>query len=520
MQSVTGPAKFGRADIKGDLKFEKSKFLDSESFASFPGAKVGHVANFEEVVFKGPVDFDGVEVGLELRAMNARFAYQGTEKISETGVTAGGLKVGTIARFEAAEFEGPVNFSGADIGGMFNATKAKFNSKNPVNFSDMKVGQLAQFTNVKFRGPVNFSGSKVGGRLTANAKEETTGIKFEGAVFGDSDVAGEVCFKDAHLTDLELQGTAATPLRISKLDLKRLHVDRDLSLEHATVDVLEAGSLQVDGITSFKDIEIIQKIDLRYSKFGILELEWKGKYGPPKKEDLSLFKKETEDKLIYGLELDWKGQDGGPPKEVDLIRFKKETEDKLVLDGMVYNGLLPLDKKNRAEWIKLINCSKLDTGNYKQMESYFLNLGYESEADQVFMAMKRRQLEESWAPMRWSAKLFWGMLAGYGRKPHRAFIASLFVILFGAFFYSPMMLKEDIYEKWKGWLETDQRYKSWIIRLIFSLDQFLPAVNLGLAGELDLKKATFGKLIYFHIHKILGWILILIGLAAITTRLK
>jgi hypothetical protein len=83
-----------------------------------------------------------------------------------------------------------------------------------------------------------------------------------------------------------------------------------------------------------------------------------------------------------------------------------------------------------------------------------------------------------------------------------------------------MMLKEDVYEEWKGWLETDKRYKSWIIRLIFSLDQFLPAVNLGLAGELDLKKVTFGKLIYFHIHKILGWILILIGLAAITTRLK
>jgi hypothetical protein len=167
-----------------------------------------------------------------------------------------------------------------------------------------------------------------------------------------------------------------------------------------------------------------------------------------------------------------------------------------------------------------MNYSRLDTGNYKQMEKYFLNLGYELEADRVFMEMKRRELEESWAPMRWATNLFWGLPAGYGRKPHYAFIASIFVVFLGAFFYSPVLLKEEIYEKWQGWLETEKRYKTWIIRLVFSLDQFLPAVNLGLAGELDIKKITFGRLIYFHLHKILGWILILIGLAAITTRLK
>jgi uncharacterized protein YjbI with pentapeptide repeats len=496
--SVTGPAKFGRAVIKGDLKFEKSKFLDSESFASFQGAKVGHIAYFEEVVFNGPVDFDGFEVGLELKANNARFAYPGTGEISKKGVTAGGLKVGTIAYFEDAEFQGPVNFSGADINGVFNASGAKFHSKDPADFSGMKVGQLAQFTNVEFHGKVLFSGLTVGGKLIANvianAKEELKGAEFKGVVFGDS----EVCFEDAHLSDLKLQGTAANPLRVSKLVLKRLHVDRDLSIEHASVEDFEAGSLQVDGLTSFKDIEITRKIDLRYSKFGILELKWKGWNGPPQKADLIRLKEE--------------------PEKENKQEDKKEY--KLVLDGMVYEGLLPLDRKNRVNWIKLINHSKLDTGNYKRMESYFRNLGYESAADQVFMAMKRRELEESWAPIRWCTKLLWGWLAGYGRKPHYAFIASLFVILFGAFFYSPMMLKEDIYQGWKGWLEPNTRYKSWIIRLIFSLDQFLPAVNLGLAGELDLKKATFGKLIYFHIHKILGWILILIGLAAITTRLK
>ena len=374
--TVTGPAKFGRADIKGDLKFEKSKFLDPESFASFPGAKVGHVANFEDTVFQGPVDFNGLDVGLELKANNAKFTYQKEENNEKKSLTASGLKVGTIAYFEDTEFQGPVNFSGADIGGIFNASGAKFNSKITADFSGMKVGQLAQFTNVEFHGPVLFSGLTVGGKLIANvipnANEDPQGAKFKGVVFGNS----EVCFEDAHLSDLKLQGTAATRLRVAKLDLTRLHVDRDLSLEHATVDDLEAGSLQVGGLTSFNDIEITQKIDLRYSKFGILELKWKGEDGPP---------------------------------QADLIRKQGDKKEvKLILDGMVYNGLLPLDKKNRAKWIKLINQSKLDTGNYKRMESYFLNMGYESTADQVFMAMKRRELEESWLPIRWCVKFFWG----------------------------------------------------------------------------------------------------------------
>lgn len=115
----------------------------------------------------------------------------------------------------------------------------------------------------------------MGGKLIANvipnAMEEPEGVKFKGVVFGNS----VVCFEDAHLTDLKLQGTAANPLQVSRLDLKRLHVERDLSLEHATVKDLEAGNLQVGVLSSFKDIEITRKIDLHYSKFGILELIWK-----------------------------------------------------------------------------------------------------------------------------------------------------------------------------------------------------------------------------------------------------
>ena len=59
-----------------------------------------------------------------------------------------------------------------------------------------------------------------------------------------------------------------------------------------------------------------------------------------------------------------------------------------------------------------------------------------------------------------------------------------------------------------------------MVRLLISIDLFLPAVDLGLAKELQISNLKFSQLLYFHVHKVAGWILILIGLAAITTKLK
>jgi hypothetical protein len=75
-----------------------------------------------------------------------------------------------------------------------------------------------------------------------------------------------------------------------------------------------------------------------------------------------------------------------------------------------------------------------------------------------------------------------------------------------------------VYDSWEKWLTT--RFKSALVRLLLSLDQFLPIVNLGLAQELDLTKVSLGQLVYFTFHRMMGVILILMALAAVVTQLS
>ena len=285
---IFGSSEFTGADIKGSLKAQKTWFLgphypmkpENNYAAIFPDMKVGHVANFEEAVFLREVNLSRVHVGLELRANNAKFYHQ------EKALDAIELKVGTIAYFEDADFLGPVNFAGADIGGIFNAAGAGFHSTAPAIFSGIKVGELAQFTEVEFRGPVLFSRAEVGGKLITKVEDEKKeGAIIRGAVFGGEVSGSELSFADAKITDLELQGTDRTPFYIHNLDLKRLRVDKDLSLESATVINLEAANLQVIGQASLKNTKITHKADFSYSSFGTLKIEMNINDWPPRHQE-------------------------------------------------------------------------------------------------------------------------------------------------------------------------------------------------------------------------------------------
>jgi hypothetical protein len=47
-----------------------------------------------------------------------------------------------------------------------------------------------------------------------------------------------------------------------------------------------------------------------------------------------------------------------------------------------------------------------------------------------------------------------------------------------------------------------------VVRILLSLDEFLPGVDLGLAKLWQISRISFPTLLYYHFHKIAGWILI------------
>jgi hypothetical protein len=58
------------------------------------------------------------------------------------------------------------------------------------------------------------------------------------------------------------------------------------------------------------------------------------------------------------------------------------------------------------------------------------------------------------------------------------------------------------------------------LRFMVSFDQFIPAVNLGLAPHWEPEDLSFTKWFFAYLLRISGWILIPIGLAAIASQFK
>jgi uncharacterized protein YjbI with pentapeptide repeats len=120
--------------------------------------KAGGDAFFKEALFEGPVNFNMAEILGIFDAERAKFQNK------ETDVSFYSMKVGRGAFFNGAVFEGSADFGSADITSNFEAQEAKFQNKEKrANFNGMKVGDIL-FSKVVFEGPVYLVGANtVGG---------------------------------------------------------------------------------------------------------------------------------------------------------------------------------------------------------------------------------------------------------------------------------------------------------------------------------------------------------------------
>jgi hypothetical protein len=462
-------AYFAGTTIKRSLWAQKAQFLSAKDYASFPGLKVGNLANFQEARFQGPVDFDGAAIGLVLICDKAKFLDVAK------GIEAIGLKVGTFANFEDVIFAGPVNFDGADCLGQFNATRAQFTSDQEANFRNLKVGSLLQFSDAQFDGPVSLAGARIG-QLKADVQQ---GAVLTGGVFH-----GPVDLKDAHLSDLSIIGTASlkktsTPgiAAISDLDLERAVVDRDILFANVKLDRFIANGLQAKGQTTLNNVSIASAVDLKNSHFDNLKI----------------------------LGVAW------PP-----------DRDKVQYSGMTYTFITTAAGPIRSQdWRKLIawvHHSSFDNRNYLQLKSFFEQNGHQDLADDVFIDMKRQETwPHDWVdwlnPAVWLKVVFWDFLAGYGRKPFRIFWVALVIVIVGAFYYDPQYLMEIDWPK-------KNRFYGLLGRILLSFEQFTPMVDLGMQKKWEPDNISGQLSMFIYFQRLAGWILVPIFLTAIYTKFK
>ncbi|MDO9532920.1 MAG: hypothetical protein Q7O12_12425, partial [Deltaproteobacteria bacterium] len=418
-------------------------------------------ACFDGALFEGDVDFSLIKVGLNF---------------SIIPVIKNSLEIKTILK-------GNVKFGGAKIGGQFQANGAYFgDSIKIINFNGIQVEESAFFVNAVFRGQVNFVAANIMGLLDVSGAQflNETPAAFEGikvgssAIFRDTIFLGNILLNHSTFTDLYIEGNYLCSL-ISLLHMDSTIVQRELRIANTKVNTFYANHLQVMGPARLINIFITDLADFQNASYQSLDLS----------------------------NVTW-----------------PRSRNNVLLEGLTYETISaegnPNDCDGLLNWLKSCRFSRQP---YTQLESYFLKWGHKESADKVFIRMRQKEVALlSWWK-KWPTKILWGGLTGYGRKPYLSIPWIVLIVALGALAF-PLTFDGKTLES-HLWLTQMAKSYSSTMKIILSLDRFLPGVDLGVAKYwAPPVNFCFLAWIYWYIQKLLGWVLVPIALAAIYTRIK
>ncbi len=447
-----GPVNFRSADIASNFEAEEAHFTNAKEMAIFNSMKVGHSALFTSAEFAGPVNFVSADIASNLQADKAHFTN------AKQAADFNSMKVGHTAFFMNAEFAGPVNFGSADIASNFEADKAHFtNAEQAAIFNNMQVGDIASFRNAKFAGSVYFNSIKVGHSAFFNDAE------FAGPVnFGSANIASNFEADKAHFTNAEQEANFY--------------------------------SMKVGRSAFFRSAEFAGSVDFRWaiiaSNFGANGAHF------------------TNAKQAA----DFNSMQVGSIAWFDKTDFRGAFN----LGDMTYRGIRVGEETDQDWWkslITLVNQSRYNAATYTNLEAFLKRVGYPDYADEVFIAQKWRERDETlpWYTFGYWWNWFLYCLVAYGREPSRAFVVCIVFIVVGYLTFRRPEQMEPQKEEYVG----EPYSPFW-----YSLGLFLPFVNLYAAEVWRPKKECRWARIYMRVHILLGWILVPLGLAAVTGLIK
>jgi hypothetical protein len=365
--------------------------------------------------------------------------------------------------------------------------------KKAVNMQDCIFKKHFYIDESIFEGPFDINGSEIGKQFSADKAQfldEKTllyGLKVmhDAAFFGDVKFKGKISLSDGNFFSL-LIGSEKQYVNLPNITLRRAVVD-NLRIQNIEIDELDIRYTTIKKSAIFEKVSIKNKVDLR-------------------------------DSVING----WQLIDVKLPYEfIKLETKQKGKKESILLDGLTYNEI-SAKKEGKQDWEKLIDLvdnSRFNTQNYNQLDAYFQRCGLGKWAYKVYKSGKLRAVNLLPCWKKWPTRILWGVLAGYGRKPYLSLPWIVLFVALGALFFSLSFDSKTLESH--AYLKQMAENYPWPTKIILSLDRFLPGVDLGVAKHwAPPENFCFWGWIYWHVQKLLGWILIPIALAAIYTRLK
>lgn len=186
------------------------------------------------------------------------------------------------------------------------------------------------------------------------------------------------------------------------------------------------------------------------------------------------------------------------------------------LGGLTYQRIDGDSDKdpNLGSWqslIELMDKSVYKRNVYAGLEAFLMKEGYPERADEVYIAQRRRERKEQLTGFSRIGSFLLDVLVGYGRKPWLVLIYSIVIVAIGYFVFRSRAKMEPLKSE-----DASRHYSPFW----YSVDLFAPVINLGAASIWIPKENRKVARNYAHLQRILGWILIPIGLAALTGIIK
>jgi uncharacterized protein YjbI with pentapeptide repeats len=497
-----GDAGFDDAQFCSDADFAGASF---EAAASFNEATVRGTAHFERARFAGQADFTSVLIESDAKFRDARF-----RKLIFLDLRIGGNAVFTRARFAreasflCARVVGQAEFQGAVFEGCanFNASivdrDAFFRPEDPTDedpkpaprvtfedqadFTGASIGGDADFREAAFKGPASFMAARVGGRAIfreaqfpprdpagATATEDCIDFRdakfeaaaeFQGVIFGKrAQFDGSVFCGSANFGRRDAPGSSGRGARLLEVSFDRARFQADARF----------GETVFQGPVSFRECS-----------FRVLE------FSPS-------------------------GQAGGEAQFQNQVRLRGCTYDRIKVDWRSLLRQLPSSS----------DIAQYERQPYVQMDQVFRAVGRDDEADSVYLERCRveRQRKKGLARV-WD--VFWWGLANYGVRPYRLIYFAGSLLLAGTLvFHRPGAVEQKAPSVPAAPAPTEMSRCPKALTLgesvRLSLRCLLP-VELPLLESCQVSAGGFSDLA--AALKILGWIIVPVGLAALAGVLR
>jgi hypothetical protein len=363
------------------------------------------------------------------------------------------------------QFDADVDFSALHVAGSLYVGGAHVNSDGQqASFDHIKVGILAEFSNLELNGP----------------------FTLEDAELNELNLGRDINLCKARA---ENAGADCTALRTApSIDLEETTVQRELSLLGVDVDNLIVSGLDVRGRAILQGLIMENSADLRGAHFQY---------------------------LILANDVSWPNHSSSAESRMQLdgISFSQiEIQDARNFDSATSKQYPPTDDFYKEMVKKWPDNAGYSARPYQQLEKAFAEAGRPDLADLAYESMKDKERTSGRLSVfqefgSWALSL----LIRYGREPSRALYASVVFILLGWIIFRHRRFVDPKDPKDEG-----RRFDPFW----FSLDLFLPLSTLPDADIWAPKEEYRFRSIYARVHSVLGWVLIPIGLAAITGLLS